>query len=588
MTNIAVFLPIANMSSLIGQFFKEFALTVTFATIFSLLISFTLTPMLASLILPENGKKRWRISDRLENAFNRLEAWYQRLLTRVLHSKKRAVVVLLTVLALFAASLPLGGMVGFEFFPMMDEGDIRIEVELPLGYNLDETAHLLQTVEDRLRRHESVRHFLTTLGTISDINTGSNVAVMMVKLVDADRRDRVTTEIAGQFIEELSDIPNARIRVAAVSSMGGGHDAPLVFALLGQDVDRLERYKDQILERIGDVDGLVNLNTSSRAGKPEISITPDRVALADAGLTVYDLALAVRGALTGLVTTQYKEEGEEYDLRVMLQDAAVDSPEEVGNITIVGPAAQYRLDQLADINFAEGFSTIMHQDKYKAIEISGATAPGVPLGDVVAAVNERLADVDLPEGYRIDWGGDAEMMQDTALDMLGTFALALVLTYMLLAAILESLTQPLLILGTVPLAFIGVFAGLLVTGKTMNVVSMMAIVMLLGIVVNNAILLLDYTNILVRQRGRDVRSALLEACPTKLKPILMSTIAIILGMLPMALGFGDAGREVRQPMGIVSIGGLVVSAVLTLIVIPALYYLATKSRRSDPASTTSK
>jgi len=280
------------------------------------------------------------------------------------------------------------------------------------------------------------------------------------------------------------------------------------------------------------------------------------------------------------VTTRYRYQGEEYDMRVMMEDESVDSPEKVGNITVVAPTGTYRLSQLADIEFSEGYSTILHRDRYKWIAFEGGVAPGYVLGDIRSEIDRRVEDLRLPSGYRLSWSGDVEMMQETMMDMLTTFLLALVLTYMLLAAVLESLTQPLIILGTVPLALIGVFWGLVLTGLSMNTVSMLAIVMLLGIVVNNAILLLDYTNLLIRKEGKDVTTALLEACPAKLKPIIMSSAAIILGMLPMAVGLGAAGREMRQPMGVVAIGGLLVSTVLALVVIPVIYNLTIKSKRT--------
>ena len=580
LTNIAVFLPIASMSSIVGMFFKEFALTVTYATIFSLVMSFTLTPMLASIILPEHDTKKHRIGEKLERLFHSWEKWYGKILEVLLKNKKRAGLVIVISIVLFIASFPIAGKVGFEFFPMTDEGDINIEVELPIGYNLDETASTLAEIEGRLTQHDEVKQIITTLGTISDINSGTNMAMVKLKLVDVNDRDIASSEAANLYIRELSEIPNASIRVLAVSSMGGGDRAPIQFTLMGQDVDSLEVYKNNITDRVMDIPGLVNLNSSSRAGKPEVTLIPDRQKIADAGLTVYDLAMTLRSAVTGLVTTYFKDQGEEYDIRIMMNEESIDTPEKIGNITVVGPAGAFRLSQLADIEFTEGFSKITHLDKFKSIEFTAASASGVPMGDVVNEIINRTADLQLPDGYKIQWGGMAEEMQTTVKDMLMTFLIALLLTYMLLAAILESLTQPLMILGTVPMALIGVFFAMFITGKTMNVISMMAIVMLLGIVVNNAILLLDYTNILVRQKGKDARTALIEACPTKLKPILMSSIAIILGMLPMAMGLGSAGREIRQPMGIVSIGGLVVSTVLALIVIPALYYLTSKNKKA--------
>ena len=577
LTNIAVFLPIANMSGMMGMFFKEFALTVVFATMFSLLMSFTLTPMMASLIIPERDSKKHGIGKMLESMFASWENFYKKLLSWIISSKLKGGLIILLSLVLFIGSFGLATKIGFDFLPKLDEGDILIEVELPIGYNLDQTAELLKTVEKTSIAHKEVKSVITTLGQMDEMNQGTNMARVKIKLVDVSARDLTTDETVALLIQDLSSVPNAQIRVSAMSSMGGGR-ATVNFALMGQNVDSLEVYKDQIMDRIFDVPGMINLNNSSRSGKPEITVIPDREKLANAGLTMYDLALTLRSALEGMITTKYKDAGEEYDIRISMSDETVDTPEEIGNIPVVGQEGTYRLSQLSQIEFTEGYNRIVHRDKYKMIEFSAGTAPGVALGDVTNEIDRRIADVDLPSGYKIEWMGMAEMMKETITDMLFTFLLAIVLTYMLLAAILESLTQPLLILGTIPLALIGVFAGLVLSGIPMNSISMMAIVMLLGIVVNNAILLLDYTNILVRERGYSVHDALLEACPTKLKPILMSSTAIILGMLPMALGMGAAGREFRQPMGVVSIGGLVVSTILALVVIPTLYYLTSGTK----------
>lgn len=575
-TNIVVFLPIASMTSLAGQFFREFALTVTFATLFSLIVSFTLTPMLASLILPERETKKRLIGSRLDAMFHAWERIYKGLLKMLLANKWRSSLVAVVSLILFISSFPIAARVGFEFLPLLDEGNILIEVELPEGYRLEETAGLITEIEERIQKYPEMKHMITTLGSLGEMSRGTNMARVSVKLVDAEERMLSSSEVANAFIEDLSDIPNAKIRVAALSSVGGG-GAPIEFYLLGQDVDQLEVYKNEVIKRIKNTEGLTNLNTSSRSGRPEITLIPDRKKISDAGLTITELALTLRSAIEGVVATRYKERGNEYDIRVVFNDESVDTPEEVGNITVVSPSGTYRLSHFAEIRFTEGYSNILHRDKFKTIEFSGNTGYGIPTGDVVAGIRENLKDMELPAGYKISWGGEAEMIQKTSIDMLRTFIIAFLLTYMLLAAILENLIQPLIILGTVPLALVGVFLALFSTGKTMNTISMMAIVMLLGIVVNNAILMLDYTNILRRQ-GKDTRTALIEACPTKLKPILMATIAIILGMLPMALGIGASGAEIRQPMGIVAIGGLIVSSLLALIVIPSVLNLATRSK----------
>lgn len=587
-TNMAVFLPVANMSGILGQFFGAFALTVVFATLFSLLISFTLTPMMASLILPENspGKemKRNNIAELAERVNTRMEKGYQNLLRKLFAGKRHSITVIASSVVLLIITFMFAGRVGFEFTPMMDEGDIQIEAELPIGYNLNQTADALQEIEDRLKQNPSVKTILTQLGKINEVDQGTNLALMKIKLVDIGDRDLSTEETANQFIRKLSDMPNIMLRIEAVSSMSGGGQAPITFYLKGQDVTQLEVYKENILHRIKDVPGLINLNTSSRSGKPEISLIPDRRKISDAGLTVYDIAMQLRGALTGLVATQYRDEGEEYDLRVMIDDAAIDTPEEVANLTIVGPAGLFTISHLADIEFTEGVSTILHIDKYKAIEFSGSPAAGVPLGDVTGEIEQRIADINLKSGYKITWGSQAELMNDAIVDMGTALIIAIILTYMLLAAILEDLRQPLLVLGTFPLALIGVIGAMILTGMTMNIIAMMSIVMLLGIVVNAAILILDYANGLIREKGMSVTDALLEACPVKLRAIIMSAAAIILGMVPMAMGLGASGREMRQPMGVITIGGLVVSTILTLFIIPALFNLLAGKKKSATAN----
>ena len=385
------------------------------------------------------------------------------------------------------------------------------------------------------------------------------------------------------FVSDLSDIPNAKITVDYGSRMGG-NEAPVQFYLLGQELEVLNSYKDTIMNRIKDVPGLINLDQSSRAGKPEITIKPKREKLTDAGVTAQEIALTLRTSIEGMESSKYRELGDEYDITVTVKDNAVDSPEKVGAIPIFSrTGVMYRLSQLADVEFSAGYSRILHRDKYTAIQFTGSPASGVPLGNVTGEIDRRLADLNLPAGYRVTWGGSAKMMNAMVADMMFAFLLAVILTYMLLAAILESFLQPFFILLTMPLALIGVLASLYYTDISFGITSMMAIIMLIGIVVNNAILMLDYTNQLIRDEGMPVKEALIQACPTKLKPILMSTLAIILGMLPMALGIGDAGKEMRIPLGVVSIGGLLVSTIFTLFVIPAFYYFSSARKKLKKA-----
>lgn len=578
MTNIVVFLPIANMSSMVGRFLRELALAASFATLFSLLFSFTLTPMLASLILPQKltvGK----ISNWLNKLFKSWDDGYQRLLSKVLKNKMRSVTIIATAFILFILSTIIYmPNIGFEFMPNLDDGKIKVEVELPEGYNLYETANVLSVIENRLKRYPEVEHILTDLGKISDLNTGSNMARMDVQLVNEDQRDISLDGMISSFVYGLSDIPNANIVVDYGSGMGMG-GAPIQFYLQGQDLDVLEKLKEKIVAECKDIPGLINFDNSSRAGKPEITLFPQREKLAEAGVTVQELAFTLRAAIAGLESTKYREEGEEYDITITLADNNVDTPEKVGNIPIVTQRGiVYRISQLADVDFTVGYTKILHRDKYTTIQFTGSPSPDVPLGDVTSEIENRLNNMDFPAGYKFSWGGNVKMMNEMIADMLFAFLLAILLTYMLLAAILESFLQPFFILLTIPLALIGVFASLYHLNISFAITSLMALIMLIGIVVNNAILMLDYTNQLVREEGIGVKDALIQACPTKLKPILMSTIAIILGMLPMALGIGDAGKEMRIPLGVVSIGGLFVSTFLTLFVIPSFYFITSRKK----------
>jgi hydrophobic/amphiphilic exporter-1 (mainly G- bacteria), HAE1 family len=574
LTNIVVFLPLAMMNTMIGQFLKEFALTVTFATIFSLIISFTLTPMLASILIPEKQKKN-KIGDAAERMFHRWESSYRKILAFILHSKGRSVVVTILAFVLFIGTMmTVAPKLGFELFPSSDEGEIMINFELPVGYNLEQTADMYKDIENIIVQHEEVKQVLVSLGSQGRIDEGVNIASMTVTLVDLAERDISTDNMVTVLIKELSSLPNAKIKVSPKISMGGG-DAPVEFYLKGTDMVQLNQITEKFLFDAKEVNGLINFDSNLKSGKPEITLIPYRDKLAASGLTIYDLALTLRSSVGGMNAASYRENGEEYDMIISLLDESVDSPEEIKNIPVVGPMGVYRLSQLADVQFTSGATMIVHRDKIKSAKFTGDIAAGAALGNVVKELRSMQEQTELPEGFSFNWGGTSEMMEENNREMGKAFMIAILLTYMLLAAILESFTKPILILMTMPLALIGVILILYITHLNLGMMVMMGVIMLLGIVVNAAILIMDYTQQL-REQGKTTREALLEASPTKLKPILMSAVAIIFGMLPMALGIGDAGSEMRQPLGIVSIGGIIVSTFMTLYVIPAMYLITTK------------
>ena len=579
LTNLVVFVPIGTMSGMVGQFFVEFGLTVAYSTVFSLLVAFTLTPMLAASILPEKSGTN-KISKAIDNVMKFLQNYYRGILEYLMKNKLRSNISILITVGLFIFSLFIFTKLGFEFMPLLDEGDIDIRVELPTGYHIDETAEVLREIEGIVSSYPELKHIVTSLGMMDDTNVGMQLATTRVKLVDLKDRKYTTKQVVDRIIRDIAHIPNALIRVAAVSGSSLTGTDPIILYLSGLSDDKLAELSDELMSKFSGITGLINLDSSSRSGRPEIVITPRRDQLAVTGVTVYEIAIGVRAAVEGLISTQYKEDGNEYDIRITLEESAYDTPERLRNLSIMTSQGRFQLSQLADVDFGESVNRIVHRDKAKTIIFTGAPATGYALGDITNLMDLKIAELDFPDGYGTSWGGDVDMMQDTIREMGRAFILAIVLLYMLLAAILESYKQPLLIMSNLPLALIGVFLVQFITGLTMNIFSMMAIIMLIGIVVNNGILILDYANLLNREEGKSMKEALLIAAPVKLKAILMTNIAIILAMLPMALGMGDAGKEFRQSMGVVSVGGLIVSTILSLYLIPALTFVSSKINKT--------
>ena len=485
LTNVVVFLPIASMSSMVGRFMKELALAASFSTLFSLLFSFTLTPMLASLLIKKEGEVG-KLSARVDAFYKKWDVLYRNILTKSLKNKFVSITIIAVAFVLFLISvIYYGPKIGFDMMPNSDNGQIQITVELPQEYNIEETGRVLKTMEDKIKSYPGIVNIITELGRITDVNLGTNVARMDVNLVLAGKRERGLSYYISSFVKDLSDIPNARLITVDFKSFASDQGAPMQFFVMGQDLEEVNNLKDQIMEKIKDVPGLINLDQSSRVGKPEISIIPKRTKLSETGITVQEIALTARASLEGIEASKYLEKGEEYDITVTMKDTSVDTPEKIGRIGI--PARNgviYRLSQLADIKFTKSYSKILHRDKYVAVQFTGSPAPGVPLGNVTDEISKRLKTIDFPPGYKIKWSGIAEMMNEMISDMTFAFTLAMLLTYLLLAAILESFIQPIFILLTVPLAIIGVLASLYYTNISFAITSLMAIIMLIGIVVN--------------------------------------------------------------------------------------------------------
>ncbi len=567
LTNVVVFTPIAFMSGIIGRVFVQFGMTVVYATVFSLVVSFTLVPMLAARLLKPGkgigggdnifarGARAW------DRFYGRVEAEYRQGLAWALGHRRY---VLAGATLLFFFGLFLFRFLGGEFIPTVDQGRLTVQLELPAGTSLDRTERVAAQIERIVRRQPEV-HAVTI--QIGGEQLGVEDAMVNVYLVDADRRQRGPDEIINALRPDLAMIPDARIALFATGTMGRV-ESDIVLEVLGDDPASLSQAARQIQGVLAQVPGLVEVTTSDEPGKPEINVVPRRRQLATRGMTAAEMGSILRTAYEGTEAGVYREQGEEYDVVVRFAAEHRHDPTALADLPLATPVGYtVPLSDVAMLENAIGSPTILRTDKRRMIELGANVAQG-NLSEKRRAIDTGLAQLDLPAGVDVQYGGAAEHQDESFAAIFEALILAIILLYIVMAAILESFVHPLTVMVTLPLALVGMAMALFFTGETINIMSLMALVMMLGIVVNNAILMLDYTGQL-RSSGRDLREALLEACPTRLRPILIANLAIAVGMLPQALG--GAGSEFRVPMAVVQIGGVLVSACFTLFVVPTVY-----------------
>ncbi len=580
LTNIVVFTPIAFMSGIVGQFFFQFGLTVVFATLFSLLVSFTLTPLLASRFF-KSGKievdtssggtaihhapRRIGILDYFEAAWDRfytaLEELYKGSLTWAL--KHRFIVIAITTLTL-VLSVFLLGQVGGEFMPTLDEALITITVEMPPGSTLDETDRALREVEAILSKEPET---VSTLVSAGGANQGVEEGTVILRVVVKSKRKLGITDYANSLSPKLAAIPGAKVRIIVGEDEGGGGGGDISLELTGPDFDVLEALSQEIYDSVATVRGLSGIKSSVEEEKPELIFIPDRRELDRWGVSSAAIAMALRTGYEGEIASLYREADEEYDIRVRYNESERNNREAFFATEVQAGDFRVPLTQLGDIVVGSSPPEILRKNRQRLVRVDANVASST-LSELVAEIQNKLADVELPPAYHLNYGGLYEFQQESFASIFSALILAIILTYMVLAAVLESFIHPFTVMITLPLGLVGMAVALFLTGRTINIFSLMALVMLVGIVVNNAILLLDYTQVL-RSKGMPRREALLEACPVRLRPIIIANLAIAIGMLPQALG--GAGSEFRAVMAIVTMGGVLVSAVFTLYVIPVTY-----------------
>ena len=606
LTNIVVFAPIAFMSGIVGRIFREFGLTVTFATLFSLLISFTLVPILAS------RKIKWQLYAILallaglgiyfllghvwfaialvgflvtlvfqatglmaklfvawDKFYENLEESYRNTLAWCLSHR---FVFVLAVLVIFVGSMGLFRFVGSEFFPKSDEGAFSISVEMPPGTRLEVTDGVVKKVEGTIKATPEVESWYSMSGTTQTGEMGSNEGTQLgyvyVNLVEQENRTRTTDQVIGSLRHQLADIPAADMVLTPASHFGGGGESDIQIEITGEDMAKLVDLSEQVMEVVNETRGTVDVGRSWKTGKPEVAVGPLRDRIAARGSSAQDIAMTMRFGLEGQVASKYREGEDEYDIRVQFAPEDRSRVEQLESYEIKTNNGWIPLPELSTIKHVSGPTQILRKNKQREVIVT-ANLAGRPLGDVTNDIQAASKSLLWPEGYRLNMGGQAEFMTREFPYIFQALILAIILTYMLLAAMLESMLQPFTIMFTLPLGLIGAAVIMVLTGKAISMFSLMAFVMLVGIVVNNGILLIDYSNV-KRSEGLGLREAVLAACPVRLRPIIMTTIATILGMLPLALGIG-VGGGFRAPMAIVSIGALISSTIFTLYLIPVLY-----------------
>ncbi len=568
MTTVVVFLPVLFVEGLAAQLFKDLALTVGFSLLASLVVALTLIPMLSSKILKITKEEIKR-----QKKEGKIISTYKKVLKNALNH--RWIVVGLLILAL-VGSLFLVPQLGFEFMAAADQGAFSIVYNLPVGSSLSASDETAKKIEEVLADIPEVKTIMTSVGTENMMQGAgsSNTGSINVDLVSLSERDRSIEEIMEEVRQRVR-IPDLNLEVATQSGMGG-NDKPVNVKIKGPELDVLKEYSALAVEEINSVEGLREIEDSFEEGRPELQIKIDRSIASQFGLNARQVASTVRNAVSGIVTTRYEIEGEEYDIRVQLEEEEIDSYNKLTNLNISTPSgSRIPLDRFAELETVEGPFEILRINQERYAEIT-ADLFNRDLGSVMTDIRASLDDFELPDGYEVSYEGEFQDLQESFTSLGYAFLLSIVLVYMVMASQFESLIHPFIIMFSIPLAIIGVILGLFISGSVISVSSLIGLITLAGIVVNNAIVMVDYINTL-RRSGKDKLEAIITGGAVRFRPIMMTALTTILALIPIALGIGE-GAEMSQPIGVVVVSGLSFATILTLFIIPIFYSLLTDLR----------
>ncbi|HAW59505.1 MAG TPA: multidrug transporter AcrB [Bacteroidales bacterium] len=594
---VAVFFPLTLMTGLTGVVFRQLGWIVSITITISVLAALSLTPMLSSRILKSNLYYNYhpnKFLNAVTRFWGRFDNWYAKSLSYALRHKK---LILSAGLVLFVGSLSLLNFIRSEFMPEQDNGRIGINIEIPQGVRIDESKKLARDFENVMRqKYPEIELISTSIGIDEEGSmasaiqkAGSYIITMTIRLSSVEERSRSVFEIVDSLRNDLTKYPiiassyvsvgGSRNQMAATAMGGGGNN--VVVNIFGYDINKTNYIADQISSYMKTQPGFRDVTISRDKDRLEIQVIPDRTKLAQLGMNTAMLSSAIRNRVLGFTATKYREEGNEYDVIVKYNDDNLVSIDDIRNITFRGPQGNLvRVNDVAEVREVYTTPNIEHENKTRVVRVE-ASLSGTDLGKATNMINSRLKTLDIPPEIFVEISGAAKDMADTFRDLGLLFILIMVLTYIVMASQFESMREPFIIMFSIPFAITGVLIALAITNTSINIISGIGIVMLVGIAVKNSIVLVDFINLLV-SRGYSIKDAIIAGGRSRLRPILMTSFTTLLGMLPLAISQGE-GSEIWRPLGISIIGGLFFSMLISLIIVPIIYSLFAhaKKRREE-------
>ena len=577
LTTVAIFLPILFTEGFTKIMFGSLAKTLIFALTLSLIVALTLVPSIFAKL--SGGKNGAKMEEKPSPIFDKISEGYKNII--VLALKHKVVVILISV-GMFIGAIVLGatGAIGMDFMSSGDEGMVSISIKLPEGLDLEPSDYYVSMAEEKVSDIPEIETMITQIGSGSAMGSGGSTASISLDLVSSKERKRTTDEIEQDVVERLKVIPDCEINVSQTSSMSMGGSGDAQVDIKGPDLDVLEEIVNQAKANVEKVSGFRNIETSLADSNKEAQFKIDKRKASLLGINTSSIASTLRTAISGSDATTVTIDDYDYDVNLKFKDSSINSIDDIGQIKVTSASGQQvPLNAFAEIKMADGLKSISRTDGDYSVSIT-AKADNMDTSTASRLLTQAVNEVDMPRDYSIDVGGSAEMMNESMSSLVMAMVIALILVYMVMVAQFESFSKPFIIMFSIPFAFVGVVIALVISRISLNVVGMLGAILLVGIVVNNGIVLIDYIGQL---RDAKVQGTLedivAKGCAARLRPVLMTTMTTVVGMIPSALAFGEGG-DMMQPLAVVIIGGLSVSTLVTLVLIPTVYLIFDKIENS--------